>query len=140
MQAHSDTSTLDQKEVNMSCCSQISTVNDLSDTAVTLIQNERLWLAQKIRWSSIHPSTGEIIPAPFRTSGFIVFGTPLVVNMLVAKTPLHTVFAQCLNQSHNAAVNWSYKRHDLSFFHLKAVSTHIANHHYQVQSECIRNR
>ena len=43
---------------------------------------------------------------PFRIAGFVPFGTPIVVNMLVAKTPTAHVIAQALNQSHNAAVNW----------------------------------
>ncbi|KAG7266140.1 hypothetical protein CRUP_016388, partial [Coryphaenoides rupestris] len=55
----------------------------------------------------IHPDTGEKIPMPFRMSGFIPFGTPVVVGLLLPNQSLaSTVFWQWLNQSHNACVNY----------------------------------
>jgi tricarboxylate carrier len=69
---------------------------------------ERLWLAKKVSQSAVHPDTGEIIPAPFRMSGFAVFGTPIMVGMLMPNpTMLGTIFWQALNQTHNACVNYS---------------------------------
>ncbi|XP_051814922.1 sideroflexin-5a isoform X2 [Acanthochromis polyacanthus] len=45
---------------------------------------------------------------PFRMSGFIPFGTPVVVGLLLPnQTLVSTVFWQWLNQSHNACVNYS---------------------------------
>ncbi|KAM8915780.1 sideroflexin-5a isoform 2-T2 [Spinachia spinachia] len=67
----------------------------------------QLWQAQKIKQAIIHPDTGEKIPMPFRMSGFIPFGTPVVVGLLLPhQTLASTVFWQCLNQSHNACVNY----------------------------------
>lgn len=43
-------------------------------------------LAKKIRDSAIHHDTGLIVPAPFRMSGFAVFGSPLIAGMLVSAT------------------------------------------------------
>uniref|UniRef100_A0A3Q3B0G6 Sideroflexin 5a n=1 Tax=Kryptolebias marmoratus TaxID=37003 RepID=A0A3Q3B0G6_KRYMA len=55
----------------------------------------------------IHPDSGEKIFMPFRMSGFIPFGTPVVVGLLLPnQTMLSTVFWQWLNQSHNACVNY----------------------------------
>ncbi|KAI5108177.1 sideroflexin-5 [Silurus meridionalis] len=55
----------------------------------------------------IHPDTGEKIPMPFRMSGYIPFGTPVVVGLLLPNQTLaSTIFWQWLNQSHNACVNY----------------------------------
>jgi len=44
---------------------------------------------------------------PFRMSGFVPFGTPIVVGMLLPNQSLaRTLFWQWANQSHNAAVNY----------------------------------
>jgi len=44
---------------------------------------------------------------PFRMSGFVPFGTPIVVGMLLPTTSLPTIFFwQGLNQTHNALVNY----------------------------------
>lgn len=69
--------------------------------------NRELWAAQKIKQAVIHPDTNEKIPVPFRMSGFVPFGSPIVVGMLLpTKSLLVTSFWQCLNQSHNACVNY----------------------------------
>lgn len=68
---------------------------------------ERLWTAKKIVQAQVHPDTGEIIPPPFRMSGFVPFGTPIVVGVLLAgSSPYQNIFWQWMNQSHNAAVNY----------------------------------
>lgn len=70
--------------------------------------DERLWLAKKIRDSAIHPDTGEKVPQPFRMSGFAIYGTPIIVGMLMPNPSLlGTVFWQSINQTHNACVNYS---------------------------------
>ncbi|ESO03542.1 hypothetical protein HELRODRAFT_99850 [Helobdella robusta] len=67
-----------------------------------------LWEAQKIKQAIIHPDTNQIIPMPFRMSGFVPFGSPIVVGLLLPNPTLkQTVFWQWLNQSHNACVNYS---------------------------------
>lgn len=44
---------------------------------------DQVWLANKIYTSTIHPDTGEKIPQPFRMSGFALYGSPIVVGMLL---------------------------------------------------------
>nr|XP_032620747.1 sideroflexin-5 isoform X2 [Chelonoidis abingdonii] len=68
----------------------------------------KLWEAQKIKQAIIHPDTNEKIFMPFRMSGYIPFGTPIVVGLLLPNQTLaSTVFWQWLNQSHNACVNYA---------------------------------
>lgn len=70
--------------------------------------NKQLWEAQKIKQAIIHPDTGEKIMMPFRMSGFVPFGSPIVVGLLLPNPTLRqTIFWQWLNQSHNAGVNYS---------------------------------
>ena len=58
----------------------------------------------------MHPDTGESILPPFRMSGFAVYGTPIMVGLLLPNPSLgSTVFWQALNQSHNSAVNYANK-------------------------------
>ncbi|XP_033121087.1 sideroflexin-5-like [Anneissia japonica] len=72
------------------------------------ITNQQLWQAQKIKQAIIHPDTGEKILMPFRMSGFVPFGSPIVVGLLLPNPTLaSTIFWQWLNQSHNAMVNYS---------------------------------
>lgn len=70
--------------------------------------NKDLWEAQKIKQAIIHPDTGEKIYMPFRMSGFVPFGSPIVVGLLLPNpTMKQMIFWQWLNQSHNACVNYS---------------------------------
>ncbi|XP_013930481.1 PREDICTED: sideroflexin-5-like [Thamnophis sirtalis] len=70
--------------------------------------NTQLWRAQKIKQAIIHPDTNETIFMPFRMSGYIPFGTPIVVGLLLPNQTLaSTIFWQWLNQSHNACVNYA---------------------------------
>ncbi|MEQ2264743.1 Sideroflexin-5 [Xenotaenia resolanae] len=72
------------------------------------VTDAELWQAQKIKQAIIHPDTGETILMPFRMSGFVPFGTPVVVGLLLPnQTMASTIFWQWLNQSHNACVNYS---------------------------------
>ncbi|XP_067835306.1 sideroflexin-5-like [Heptranchias perlo] len=74
----------------------------------TGVSNQQLWEAQKIRQAVLHPDTNETILMPFRMSGYIPFGTPIVVGLLLPQQTLATtVFWQWLNQSHNACVNYA---------------------------------
>ncbi|KAM7052499.1 LOW QUALITY PROTEIN: sideroflexin-5-like [Acridotheres tristis] len=74
----------------------------------TLGDGTLLWGAQKIKQAIIHPDTNETIFMPFRMSGYIPFGTPIVVGLLLPNQTLaSTVFWQWLNQSHNACVNYA---------------------------------
>ncbi|XP_028902318.1 sideroflexin-5 isoform X3 [Ornithorhynchus anatinus] len=72
------------------------------------VTDEQLWGAQKIKQAILHPDTNEKIFMPFRMSGYIPFGTPIVVGLLLPNQTLaSTVFWQWLNQSHNACVNYA---------------------------------
>ncbi|KAI7801761.1 sideroflexin-5b [Triplophysa rosa] len=72
------------------------------------ITDHQLWEAQKAKQAIIHPDTGEKIFMPFRMSGYVPFGTPIVVGLLLPNQTLaSTVFWQWLNQSHNACVNYA---------------------------------
>uniref|UniRef100_A0A3Q0STC5 Sidoreflexin n=1 Tax=Amphilophus citrinellus TaxID=61819 RepID=A0A3Q0STC5_AMPCI len=67
-----------------------------------------LWEAQKIKQAIIHPDTGEKIFMPFRMSGYVPFGTPIVIGLLLPnQTVVSTIIWQWLNQSHNACVNYA---------------------------------
>jgi len=70
--------------------------------------SEKLWAAQKLKNSMIHPDTGEKIFMPFRMAVYVPFGVPIIVGILYpAKSALTVVFWQGINQSHNAMVNYS---------------------------------
>ncbi|XP_072177352.1 sideroflexin-5-like [Diadema setosum] len=72
------------------------------------VTNKQLWEAQKIKQAIIHPDTGDKLFMPFRMSGFIPFGSPIVVGLLLPNQSLaSTVFWQWINQSHNAGVNYA---------------------------------
>ncbi|XP_069488406.1 sideroflexin-5 [Ambystoma mexicanum] len=72
------------------------------------VTNEQLWGAQKIKQAILHPDTNEKIFMPFRMSGYVPFGTPVVVGLLLpGQTLTSIVFWQWLNQSHNACVNYA---------------------------------
>ncbi|KAL2077485.1 hypothetical protein ACEWY4_026989 [Coilia grayii] len=72
------------------------------------VTDSQLWEAQKVKQAIIHPDTGEKIFMPFRMSGYVPFGTPIVVGLLLPNQTLgSTVFWQWLNQSHNACVNYA---------------------------------
>ncbi|XP_044170538.1 sideroflexin-5-like isoform X1 [Acropora muricata] len=70
--------------------------------------DQKLWEARKVKEAIIHPDTGKKIFMPFRMSGYVPFGTVTVLGMLLPAPSLPTViFWQWMNQSHNAAVNYS---------------------------------
>ncbi|XP_062578380.1 sideroflexin-5-like [Saccostrea cucullata] len=72
------------------------------------VTNKELWEAQKIKQAIIHPDTGEKVFMPFRMSGFVPFGSPMVVGLLLPnQTIASTIFWQWINQSHNACVNYA---------------------------------
>ncbi|XP_041096972.1 sideroflexin-5-like isoform X3 [Polyodon spathula] len=74
------------------------------------VSDKQLWEAQKIKQAIIHPDTQEKIFMPFRMSGYVPFGTPIVIGLLLpSQTLASTVFWQWLNQSHNACVNYANK-------------------------------
>jgi tricarboxylate carrier len=80
---------------------------DKNDTNTNVNDNELLlWKCKKIRDTMIHPDTGEIIPRPFRMSGFLPFNSPICLGALMATTPATILCSQWLNQTHNALINY----------------------------------
>ncbi|XP_056141820.1 sideroflexin-5b isoform X2 [Lampris incognitus] len=72
------------------------------------VSDFQLWEAQKVKQAIIHPDTGEKIFMPFRMSGYVPFGTPIVIGLLLPnQTVFSTIIWQWLNQSHNACVNYA---------------------------------
>ncbi|KAI4819395.1 sideroflexin-5b [Pseudochaenichthys georgianus] len=72
------------------------------------VSDGQLWEAQKIKQAIIHPDTGEKIFMPLRMSGYVPFGTPIVIGLLLpSQTVVSTIIWQWLNQSHNACVNYA---------------------------------
>jgi sideroflexin-5 len=68
--------------------------------------HSNLWSARTLVESAIHPDTGEIIPAPFRMSGFLAFNGPVCVAMMLSKSTPAILFWNWVNQSQNALVNY----------------------------------
>eukprot|EP00903_Cladosiphon_okamuranus_P019579 g18007.t1 len=56
--------------------------------------------------ASCNVATGEVIPAPFRLSGFLLCNIPVVATMLFTKSVYVQVFSHWVNQSLNTAVNY----------------------------------
>ncbi|XP_062503222.1 sideroflexin-5-like [Corticium candelabrum] len=71
------------------------------------VSDQQLWGAQKIVQAILHPDTGEKIFMPLRMSGFVPFGTPIVVGLLIPQSLAGVIFWQWINQSHNAGVNYA---------------------------------
>lgn len=58
-----------------------------SDSKLDFDEKE-LWAARKLKESAIHPDTKEIVPKPFRMSGYVPFNGPICVAMMMsASTP-----------------------------------------------------
>lgn len=71
-----------------------------------LFDNAELWRARQLRDSAVHPDTGEIVPRPFRMSGYVPFNGPVCVAMMVASSTPALLFWNWVNQSQNALVNF----------------------------------
>uniref|UniRef100_A0A3B4Z7Z2 Sideroflexin 5 n=1 Tax=Stegastes partitus TaxID=144197 RepID=A0A3B4Z7Z2_9TELE len=102
-----DPSTLFVSEIRLKEC--IKLLDDYKHgTLPPGVSDVQLWEAQKIKQAIIHPDTGEKIFMPFRMSGYVPFGTPIVIGLLLPnQTVVSTIIWQWLNQSHNACVNYA---------------------------------
>ncbi|XP_033756892.1 sideroflexin-5-like [Pecten maximus] len=102
-----DPSTLFTSESKLNECKQLldDYKNKQTPPGTT---DEQLWRAQKVKQAIIHPDTGEKILTPFRMSGYVPFGSPIVVGLLLPNPSVKGVILwQWLNQSHNACVNYA---------------------------------
>ncbi|GMH91740.1 hypothetical protein TrVE_jg2854 [Triparma verrucosa] len=69
-------------------------------------QNATLWRDQRIVNAAVHPDTSEIIPMPFRMSGYVPFNGPLAIGMMASSTTPGLLFFNWANQSQNAMINY----------------------------------
>jgi tricarboxylate carrier len=69
-------------------------------------QNRKLWESQRIVSSALHPDTGELIPHPFRMSGYLPFNGPICVGQIASASTGALLFWNWANQSQNALVNY----------------------------------
>lgn len=65
-----------------------------------------LWEARRIVDAAVHPDTQEIIPRPFRMSGYVPFNGPICVAMVASTSTMPLLFWSWVNQSQNALVNY----------------------------------
>ena len=68
--------------------------------------SRKLWEAQRVASSALHPDTGDTIPHPFRMSGYVPFNGPVCVAMVASQSRLALMFWGWVNQSQNALVNY----------------------------------
>jgi len=76
-------------------------------------ENERLWQLKRVVDSALpSPESTEVIPPPFRMSGYVPFNGPICVFMVTTfSTPGLLFWAWC-NQSQNALVNYFNRNAD----------------------------
>ena len=65
-----------------------------------------LWEARRIAEAALHPDTKEVIPHPFRMSGYVPFNGPIAVAMVASTSTVPILFWSWINQSQNALVNY----------------------------------
>lgn len=65
-----------------------------------------LWEAKRISDAAVHPDTGDVIPRPFRMSGYVFYNGPVCVAMVASQSTLPLLFWAWVNQSQNALVNY----------------------------------
>jgi hypothetical protein len=65
-----------------------------------------LWEARRIADAALHPDTKEVIPYPFRMSGYVPFNGPICVAMVASTSTMPLLFWSWVNQSQNALVNY----------------------------------
>lgn len=74
--------------------------------STTTTQSDRvLWEAQRLCESAMNDA-GDIVPRPFRMSGFVPYNGPICVAMVSAPSTLSLLFWSWVNQSQNALVNY----------------------------------
>lgn len=69
-------------------------------------ESRKLWEAKRIVEGALHPDTGEVIPRPFRMSGYVPYNGPICVSMVASTSTIPLLFWSWANQSQNALVNY----------------------------------
>jgi hypothetical protein len=76
-------------------------------------ENERLWRLKRTVDSAMpNPESGEVVPAPFRMSGYVPFNGPISVAMVATSSTAGLLFWSWTNQSQNALVNYFNRNAD----------------------------
>ena len=70
------------------------------------IPDAQLWKYRKMKESAINSESGQMIPLPFRMSGYVPFNGPVSVGLILAQRTPWILFWQWMNQSQNALVNY----------------------------------
>ena len=73
---------------------------------VNNLPDSELWHLRKLKESAVHPDTGEIVPLPFRMSGYVPFNGPVCVGLITSTRTPWILFWQWMNQSQNSLVNY----------------------------------
>lgn len=92
-----------------------SSSGNSSDALAQAVTIDQVYHARTVVGQCVHPTSGDIIPAPFRMCCFLPTNYLLVPFMMAPSTLAsvpRTIFAQWLNQSYNAAVNYSNRSSD----------------------------
>ena len=79
--------------------------NDSSHSTVSITDRD-LWEARRVVDAALHPDTGDVIPKPFRMSGYVPFNGPICVAMVASTSTMPLLFWSWVNQSQNALVNY----------------------------------
>ncbi|KAG7345729.1 tricarboxylate carrier [Nitzschia inconspicua] len=69
-------------------------------------KHRTLWEARRISDAALHPDTKEVIPRPFRMSGYVPYNGPICVAMVASTSTPSLLFWSWVNQSQNALVNY----------------------------------
>lgn len=81
---------------------------DLADLKACAPVNDKLWHARGVVESTLHPTSGDVLPWPFRVSAIAPVNIPLVWGMLAtpsSNVPV-TLALHFINQSYNAGCNY----------------------------------
>lgn len=103
---HSQSSVEDAQRILKAAEAAESHRNDDGKGLVSSDENRKLWEARRIVEAAIHPDTGEVIPRPFRMSGYVPYNGPICVSMVASTSTLPLLFWSWINQSQNALVNY----------------------------------
>ena len=71
-----------------------------------IVDNRTLWESRRIVDAALHPDTGDVIPRPFRMSGYVPYNGPICVAMVASTSTPTLLFWSWVNQSQNALVNY----------------------------------
>ncbi|GKZ00584.1 hypothetical protein MPSEU_001010600 [Mayamaea pseudoterrestris] len=87
--------------------SQVRQAKDMIDNYQNYPNMDReLWEARRMVDAALHPDTGEVLPRPFRLSGYVPYNGPICVAMVASQSTMPLLFWSWVNQSQNALVNY----------------------------------